>query len=150
MLQEILSKTSTELLSGLTGKVGLGQDQARQALDVTKDSLVSSIGKEALAGNLDEILNMVNMGASANQAPIFQNFLGGLDKDLISKMGVSPDIANQISKVILPALIKAISDYKEGNLDVSDLTKMLGGGLGESILGKAGDLLKGGLGNFFK
>jgi len=150
MLQEILSKTSTELLSGLTGKVGLGQDQARQALDVTKDSLVSSIGKEALAGNLDEILNMVNMGASANQAPIFQNFLGGLDKDLISKMGVSPDIANQIGKVVLPALIKAISDYKEGNLDVSDLTKMLGGGLGESILGKAGDLLKGGLGNFFK
>lgn len=150
MLQEILSKTSTELLSGLTGKVGLGQDQARQALDVTKDSLVSSIGKEALAGNLDEILNMVNMGASANQSPIFQNFLGGLDKDLISKMGVSPDIANQIGKVVLPALIKAISDYKEGNLDVSDLTKMLGGGLGESILGKAGDLLKGGLGNFFK
>lgn len=150
MLQEILSKTSTELLSGLTGKVGLGQDQARQALDVTKDSLLSSIGKEALAGNLDEILNMVNMGASANQSPIFQNFLGGLDKDLISKMGVSPDIANQIGKVVLPALIKAISDYKEGNLDVSDLTKMLGGGLGESILGKAGDLLKGGLGNFFK
>ena len=150
MSQEILSKTSTELLSGLTGKVGLGQDQARQALDVTKESLVSSIGKEALAGNLDEILNMVNMGASANQSPIFQNFLGGLDKDLISKMGVSPDIANQIGKVVLPALIKAISDYKEGNLDVSDLTKMLGGGLGESILGKAGDLLKGGLGNFFK
>ena len=150
MSQEILSKTSTELLSGLTGKVGLGQDQARQALDVTKDSLVSSIGKEALAGNLDEILKMVNMGASANQSPIFQNLLGGLDKDLISKMGVSPDIANQIGKVVLPALIKAISDYKEGNLDVSDLTKMLGGGLGESILGKAGDLLKGGLGNFFK
>ena len=150
MSQEILSKTSTELLSGLTGKVGLGQDQARQALDVSKESLVSSIGKEALAGNLDEILNMVNMGASANQAPIFQNLLGGLDKDLISKMGVSPDIANQIGKVVLPALIKAISDYKVGNLDVSDLTKMLGGGLGESILGKAGDLLKGGLGNFFK
>jgi len=103
-----------------------------------------------LAGNLDEILKMVNMGASANQSPIFQNLLGGLDKDLISKMGVSPDIANQIGKVVLPALIKAISDYKEGNLDVSDLTKMLGGGLGESILGKAGDLLKGGLGNFFK
>lgn len=150
MLQEILAKTSTELLSGLTGKVGLGQDQAKQALDLTKDSLVSTLGKEAVSGNLDGILNMVNLGSSASQSPVFQNLLGGLSKDYISKLGVSPEIAGQIGKIVLPAIIKAISNSKEGNLDVSDLTKMLGGDLGGSIMGKAGDLLKGGLGNFFK
>lgn len=150
MLQEILGQVSAQLTSGLKEKVGLDPDQAKQALDLSKDSLISSISREAISGNLDGILNMVNMGASAGQSPVFQNLLGGLDKDLISKMGVSPEIAGKISTVVLPAIIKAISDYKEGNLDISDLTKMIGGGLGDSFLGKAGDLLKGGLGNFFK
>jgi hypothetical protein len=150
MLQEILAKTSNDLLSGLTEKVGLGQGQAKQALDLTKDNLLSTVGKEAFSGNLDGILEMVNLGASADQSPIFQSILNSLNKDFISKMGLPPELAAKVSTVILPAIIKAISDYKEGNLDASDLTKMLGGGLGESMLGKAGNLLKGGLGNFFK
>jgi len=150
MLQEIIGEVSTQLMSGLKEKVGLDPDQAKQALDLSKDSLVSSISREAISGNLDGILDMVNMGASANQSPVFQNLLGGLDKDLISKMGASPEIAGKISRVVLPVIIKAISDYKEGNLDISDLTKMIGGGLGDSLRGKTGDLLKGGLGNFFK
>jgi hypothetical protein len=134
----------------LTEKVGLGQGQAKQALDLTKDNLLSTVGKEAFSGNLDGILEMVNLGASADQSPIFQSILNSLNKDFISKMGLPPELAAKVSTVILPAIIKAISDYKEGNLDASDLTKMLGGGLGESMLGKAGNLLKGGLGNFFK
>lgn len=150
MLQEILAQTSSELLSGLTGKVGLDQDKAKQTLDLTKDSLVSSLGKEAFSGNLDGILNMVNMGSSAPQSPVFQSLLGGLNKDYISKLGLSPEIAEKIGNIVLPAIINAIFNSKPGNLDISDLTKMLGGGHGDSLLGKAGDLLKGGLGSFFK
>jgi hypothetical protein len=150
MLNEILGNKSNELISALKEKVGLEQDEAKQALDLTKENLVSKIGKEAMSGNFDGVLNMVNKGSSAGQSPLFQNIIGGLNSDFISKMGLSPEIANKISTMVLPAVIKAISDYKEGNLNTSDLGKMFGKEMGGSVFEKAGGLFKGGLGNFLK
>lgn len=150
MFQEIFNKTSGDLLSGLTGQLGLGQDQAKSALNITKDNLLSSLGKEAATGNMDGILKMLNMGSGAQSSPIFQNLVGGLSSSYISKLGVSPQIASQISTFILPKIISAISGSKSGNLDKSDLIKMITQGAGGSLADKAGNILKGGLGNLFK
>ncbi len=150
MFQEIFNKTSGDILSGLTEQFGLGQDQAKSAINLTKDNLISSIGKEAATGNMDGILKMLNMGSGAQSSPMFQNLVGDLSSSYISKLGVSPQIASQISNFILPKIIAAISGSKSGNLDKSDLMKMISQGAGSSLSDKAGDLLKGGLGNLFK
>lgn len=96
MLKGILGSKSNELISRLKENVGLGPAEAKQALDLTKENLVSKIGKEAMSGNFEGILEMVNMGSSAGQSPLFQNILGGLNSDFISKMGFSPEIANKV------------------------------------------------------
>lgn len=150
MFQEIFNSASGDLLSGLTGQIGLSQDQAKSAMNVTKDNLLSSLGKEAASGNMDGILKMLNMGSSAQSSPIFQNLVGNLSSSYISKLGVSPQIASQISNFILPKIISAISGSKTGDLDKSDLMKMITQGAGGSLANKAGDILKGGLGNLFK
>lgn len=150
MIQDILNKTSSDLISGLTGQFGLGQDQAKNAMNLTKDSLLSSFGKEAASGNMDGMLKMLNMGSGAQSSPMFQNMLGDLSGSYIAKLGVSPQTASQISNFILPKIISAISGSKSGAFDKSDLIKMIGQGAGGSLADKAGDLLKGGLGNLFK
>jgi hypothetical protein len=150
MIQEILNKTSSDLISGLTDQFGLGQDQAKNAMSLTKDSLLSSFGKEAASGNMDGMLKMLNMGSGAQSSPMFQNILGDLSSSYISKLGVSPQTASQISNFILPKIISAISSSKSGTFDKADLIQMIGQGAGGSLADKAGDLLKGGLGNLFK
>ncbi|MFC0264417.1 DUF937 domain-containing protein [Fontibacter flavus] len=150
MIQEILSKLSPELINGLTNQIGLDSTQAKNALDTTKDSLMGSLGKEIAGGNFDGILNMLNEGSSASNTPMFQKIIGSLSSSYMSKLGLSADKASMISSFILPKIISAISNSKSGNFNQTDLIGMLGKNLGDSLGEKAGNLLKGGLGNLFK
>ena len=150
MLHELINNHSGDLISGLTNQFGLGQDKAKDTLNVTKDSLLSLLGKEAATGNLDGILGMLNKGGNASESPMFEKLVGGLSSNYISKLGVSPQIAKQIGSFILPKIISLVSGSKSGSFDKADLVKMIGKGAMGSLGDKAGDMLKGGLGNLFK
>lgn len=150
MIQEILNKTSSNLISGLTEQFGLGQDQAKNAMNLTKESLLTSLGKGMASGDTEEILKMLNMGSEAQSSSMFQNIIGNLTSSYISKLGVSSQTATQISNFVLPKIISVISSSKSGAFDKGDLIQMIGQGAGGAIADKAGDLLKGGLGNLFK
>jgi hypothetical protein len=63
MLQDIINQTADGLLSDLKGKFGLDEAKAKETLSVSKDSLISTLGKEVGSGNLDGILNMLNAGS---------------------------------------------------------------------------------------
>lgn len=150
MLQDIINQTADGLLSDLKGKFGLDEATANETLSISKDSLISSLGKEVASGNLDGILNMLNAGAGAQNTDVFKNLMEGLNSSYISKLGISPEMASRIGNVVLPMILSAISGAKSGELGKIDLMKMLGEGFGGSLTDKAGDLLKGGLGNLFK
>ncbi|MCF1750946.1 hypothetical protein [Mariniradius sediminis] len=150
MLQDIINQTADGLLSDLKGKIGLDEDKAKETLNVSKDSLISSLGKEVGSGNIDGILNMLNAGPGAQNTDLFKNLMAGLNSSYISKLGISPEMASKIGNLVLPMIVSAISGSKSGEIGKVDLMKMLGEGFGGSLMGKAGDLLKGGLGNLFK
>jgi hypothetical protein len=150
MLQEIINQAGEGLLSKLTGQFGIDESKAREALSVSKESLVSSLGKEVGSGNFDGILELLNAGNAAQNTDLFKNLLSGLNTDYVAKLGISPETATQIGNMVLPAIISAISGSKSGEIGKFDLVKMLGEGFGGSLMDKAGDILKGGLGNLFK
>ncbi len=137
------------MISGLIDQFGLGKDQAKNAMDLTKESLLSSLDKGMATGNTGDILKMLNMGSEFQSSSMFHNMLGDLSSNYISKLGVSPQTASKISNFILPKIISAISRSKSGAFDKSDLIKMISQGAGGSLADKAGDLLKGELGNLF-
>ena len=150
MLQDIINQTTGSLLSDLRGKIGLDEGTAKEELDVSKESLISSLGKEVASGNLNGIIGMLNAGSDAKNTGVFKNLLSGLNSSYVSKLGISPELANQIGNLVLPVILSAIAGSKSGDFGKTDLTKMLGEGFGGSLMDKAGDLLKGGLGNLFK
>jgi hypothetical protein len=76
--------------------------------------------------------------------------MAGLNSSYVSKLGISPEMATKIGNLVLPMIVSAISGSKSGDIGKADLMKMLGEGFGGSLMGKASDLLKGGLGNLFK
>jgi len=150
MIQDILKNLSPELVNGLTQQVGLNSNQANEALATTRDTLISSLGKEVTSGNFDGILNMLNKGSNASKSPLFDSIAGNLTKNYISKMGLSPQIAGMVSSFVLPKIISTLSSSKSGGFNQADLIKMIGQSAGGSLGDKASSILKGGLGNLFK
>ncbi|WP_041779378.1 DUF937 domain-containing protein [Belliella baltica] len=149
MIQEIFSKLSPELISNLTNSYGLSNDQASKTISTTKESLISSLGKEVSSGNIDGILNMVNNSSNLSSNPMFSGLINKLAQDYGSKLGLSSDKTIQIASFILPKIIKAISGSKSGNIEKTDLMSMMGSAAGDALKSKASDALKKGLGNFF-
>jgi uncharacterized protein YidB (DUF937 family) len=150
MISSLLDQLSPELISEMTQKFGLDKSKAAEAVDTTKDSLVESLTKEVSGGNFDGILGMLNQGSGLTQNPMFKSLLGNLSGSFASRLGISPEIALSIASFVLPKIIAAVSNSKDGNMDKTDLIKMLGQSSGKAIADKASDLLKGGLGGLFK
>ena len=138
------------MISGLTEKFGLDQSKASEAVSTTKSSLFESLTKEAAGGNFDGILGMLNTGSGLTSNPMFKSILGNLTGSYASKLGLSPEMAMSVASFVLPKIISAISGSKSGNIEKTDLVKMLGQSSGKAIADKASDLLKGGLGGLFK
>ncbi|GAB2634857.1 DUF937 domain-containing protein [Belliella aquatica] len=149
-MTELFSKLSPELISNLTSSFGLSNDQASQTISTTKDSLVSSLGKEVSSGNMDGILSMVNNSSNLTSNPMFSGLVSKLAQDYGSKLGLSSEKTMAIASFILPKIISAISGSKSGNIEKTDLMSMVGSAAGDAIKNKASDALKKGLGNFFK
>jgi len=146
MLNTIVKNIAPEVLSAVTGKFGLNQEMGNKAVDTTKESLQEGVSNEISKGNLDGLLSMFNSGGTGESNSTFQSLSSKLSGDYIQKLGLSPDIASQISRHVLPLVLNKISTMLGGKGDRESVTEALSTG---GLLSKAGDLL-GGLGNIFK
>lgn len=145
MLNTIVKNIAPEVLSAVTEKFGLNQEMGQKTVDTTKESLQEGVSNEINKGNLDGLLSMFNSGADGNNST-FQSLTSKLSGDYIQKLGLSPDLASQISQYVLPLVMKQITSMLGGKVDQESLSQALSKG---GLLGKAGDLL-GGLGSLFK
>lgn len=150
MVQDIIKNISPNLISDVIKSFGLNSEQAAETISTTKDSLVGSLGKELSLGNVEGVLGMVNQSTNVNSNPIFNRIVGKLAEDYGSKLGLSSEKAQMIASFLLPKVISAISGSKSGNINSTDLMEMVGSSAGNAIKDKASDVLKKGLGNFFK
>jgi hypothetical protein len=150
MLDTLINSIGPDVLSAVTDKFGLSQEEASKTVDTTKSSLETSVKSEVGKGNLDGLLSLFDTGANSTDNSTFQRFAGNLSGDYIQKLGLSPDLANKISTYVLPLVIGKFSSQTGGQMDKEGLMGMLGPGASNLLKGKGGDLLKGGLGNLFK
>lgn len=146
MLNTIVKNIAPEVLSAVTEKFGLNQEMGEKAVDTTKDSLQEGVSNEISKGNLEGLLSMFNNTGTGTSSSTFQSLSSKLSGDYIQKLGLSPDLASQISQYVLPLVMNKISSMLGGKVDKESLTNALSKG---GLLSKAGDLL-GGLGSIFK
>lgn len=146
MLNTIVKNIAPDVLNALTGKFGFNEEMGNKAVDTTKESLQEGVSTEISKGNLDGLLAMFNSGAADGGNSTFQSLSSKLSGDYIQKLGITPDLASQISQYVLPLVLGKISGMLDGKVDKENLSSVLSKG---GFLGKAGDLL-GGLGSIFK
>jgi uncharacterized protein YidB (DUF937 family) len=106
----------------------------------------SKVTGHILRGNLSDVKSLFSKSPNTQGANQLQsNISSGVISDLISKMGLSPELAGNIASTVLPALIEKITNHNSSTPDddPSPLHDLFGTAGNSGILNTAKNLLDG-------
>jgi len=144
-----LIKIAKEQLGGQLQNAGQNSSQINPSMEIAKDTMVDGIKSEAMSGGLDNLLSMFNGNASATTSnPFVSNMIAKYSGNLMAKLGLSPQISETVSKLVIPFVMQQFAKKETGTANSGgDLMSMLGMDKDEGIAGMLGKL--GGLGGLF-
>jgi hypothetical protein len=157
MLDQLLA-FGKDQLAGQLQQAGLQQNQTGAALDVTKDSLTSSLISQVTSGNVGQIMSLFNGSASPTASnPVVSSMIGNLAGDLAAKVGINPQTAQTAANIIVPFIMQKFASKESGTAaNESDLLDKLGisgndaiAGIAKSFLGDSAGGLLGGISKMF-
>lgn len=145
MLDQIINIGKNMLGDKLKGEFNLNENQVDESMVLAKESVHEGLKKEALGGNLGQIMSLFNGQSSATSSnPIVSSIINIFAGKLGSKMGLSSAISSQLANMAIPFIMSKFADKETGTAEnEAGLMSMLGMDKDNDIAG----LLKGGLGN---
>lgn len=156
MLSKLTSMLSDTVKDQLEDKimetVGLDSDKADDVVKVGTETIFDGFKDELLSGNLSGLTDIVkgNVQDVAENA-IVKNITGKVVGALSEKVGLSPQMSNQVVGIILPFIMDMLNkkDDDESSFNISGMFDMLSGNKSDS---DSDDLVSGlakGLGSLF-
>lgn len=150
MLEQLINSVKSEVGDQIAGKTNLPQGTIDKAFSEIGDVTKKEVTNQMIGGNLSNVMNLFSDKPNNNDANQLQsNISSGVISNLTGKLGLSPQIATQISSIAIPALINMITKKNKTTPDddPSPLNELFGGS-GQG--GMIGDAAKGMLGGLFK
>lgn len=138
MFDSIIDSVKGEITESLTSKLGLSGSEVDTTLSSTKEAFSKTISGEAEGNGLDTLTNLFSNDDNSSASSDLLSGLGGNLMSSLSSNGFSSDKAGLIKEMVLPMVMKLVSEKIGGNSDM--LTGLLGKG---DIASKASGLLKG-------
>ncbi len=138
MIDSIIDSLKGEVVEGLTNKLGLSGTEVNKTLSSTKDAFDKTLSDEAGSNGLETLTNLFSDNENSS---LSNGLISSLGKNLVSSLfsnGFSSDKVSSIKDLVLPVLIKIVSEKIGGNSQV--LSGLLGKG---DIQDKASGLIKG-------
>ncbi len=158
MIDNLLSLVKGQVGDQLASKFSLPAGKSEQCIEEGTKSVVESVKGELNAGNLGSIQGLLGGGGidSIMQTGMGEGMVNNVVSSLTSKVGLSPDMAKNVSGYIVPVIVQKIGGLVsggDGKPNISSIMGMLGGGDSSSIKnvaeGLLGDTGKSILGKFF-
>ena len=138
MIDSIIDSLKGEVVEGLTNKLGLSGTEVDKTLSSTKDTFDKTVSEEAGNNGLETLTNLFSNNENSSSSNGLISSLGENLASSLSSNGFSSDKVSSIKDVVLPVLIKLVSEKIGGN------SQMLSGLLGKGdIQDKASGLIKG-------
>ena len=138
MIDSIIDSLKGELVEGLNNKLGLSGTEVDKTLSSTKDAFDKTVSEEAGNNGLETLTNLFLDNENSSSSNGLISSLGENLASSLSSNGFSSDKVSSIKDVVLPVLIKLVSEKIGGN------SQMLSGLLGKGdIQDKASGLIKG-------
>ncbi len=138
MIDSIIDSLKGEVVEGLTNKLGLSGTEVDKTLSSTKDAFDKTLSDEAGSNGLETLTNLFSDNENSS---LSNGLISSLGENLVSSLfsnGFSSDKVSSIKDLVLPVLIKIVSEKIGGNSQV--LSGLLGKG---DIQDKASGLIKG-------
>lgn len=150
MLEQLINSVKSEVGGQIAGKTNLPSGTMDQVFSVIGDVTKKEVANQMVGGNISSVMNLFSKQPNNSQANQIQsNITSGVVSNLTGKLGLSPQIANTVSSIAIPALMNMITKKNSATPDddPSPLNELFGGaGMGGSL----GDAAKGMLGGLFK
>lgn len=151
MIQELLNEFQAKIQSQIQEKFGLNSDQTSQSTSVLVENFKKFFSEDIMSGNFSALKSMLDNGLqNITENPALQNFQKNVLNDLVSKVGLSEDIAAKVKDLQINELFASIQNEFMGADGKPDLSKIMGKININELQEKAKDLLGGiDLGNIF-
>ncbi len=152
-LTSMFSETVKDQLGDqLMSAVGLDAEKADKTVKVGTETILDGFKDELMSGNISGLTNLVKGGVEdAAENAIVQNISGKVVGALSEKVGLSPEVSNQVVGVVVPFMMDLLNkkDDDESSFSLGGMFDLLAGNKKEE---DAGDLLSGlskGIGSLF-
>lgn len=144
MLDNILNELKGAIGSDVQQKAGLPPDKADKAIELAGQSAKEVAEDEVRKGNVQGLMSLLNNNNNVSHSnPIVSKIGANLVSKLVTTLGLSPQVAQQVEGVVVPMMVKFIGDRFQNSKESG------GGGLGGLLGSKMGGL-GGMLGGFVK
>lgn len=148
MLNDLLGKLKSEVGGQIKSQTGLGEDKLDSAFSVIGDVTQKEVTGEMTGGGFSNITNLFSQKQNNEGANNLQSRItSGVISNLVSKTGLSGEMADKVAQIAIPSLIGMITKKNSATPedDPSPITELFGGGKGsavESAKGMLGKLIK--------
>jgi hypothetical protein len=150
MLEQLMNSVKSKVGGQIAGETNLPSGTIDKVFSVIGDVTKKEVTSQMLGGNLSNVMNLFSDKPNNNAANLIQtNITSGVISNLTGKLGLSPQLANTIATIAIPALVDMISKKNKTTPDddPSPLNEIFGAsGKG----GMLGGVAKGLLGGLFK
>lgn len=127
MLSELINFAKNQLGDKVTQNTPLNQQQSEEAIEIGGHSIFDGLKNEAMSGNLPQLFSLFSGNLDMNSAmnnPIVQGIARNFVSNVVSRLGVSPEIATSIVNFILPLLFSTVKQQAMQNPQM--MTQMMG------------------------
>ena len=150
MFETLMNLVQQNAGQSVINNPAIPNDQNDTVLQTVTGSIMSGLGQQAQGGGLGSLLGMVTgQGGSVDNHPATQGVQQHVEQDLMSKLGISPQVAMSIAGALVPMvlgkLMNKANDPNDSSVDAGSLMSALGGGQqsGGGIGGMLGGLFGG-------
>jgi uncharacterized protein YidB (DUF937 family) len=112
MLEQLISFLKSEVGDQIMSQTNLPEGHLDQIFSIIGDVTKKAVTGHILQGKLSEVMNLFSDTPNTDGANQLQSKISsGVVSDLSSKLGLSPEISNNIASVALPGLISMITNH---------------------------------------
>lgn len=152
MFETLMNLVQQNAGSSVIDNPAIPNDQNDSVMQTVTGSIMNGLGQHAQGGGLGSLLGMVTgQGVgSVDGHPATQGVQQHVQQDLMSKLGISPQVAMSIAGTLVPIVLNKLmhkaNDPNDSSVDAGSLMSMLGGGQSGGMGGGLGSMLGGILG----
>jgi uncharacterized protein YidB (DUF937 family) len=146
MLEQLLNSLKSEVGGQLSVQNNLQPGHLDQIFSIIGNVARKEVTGHMLQGKLSEVMNLFSKSPNTEGADQLQsNISSGAVSEIINKLGLSPDVASNITSTVIPGLLNKITNHNSTTPDddPSPLHELFGTSGSGDILGTAKNLLGG-------